>query len=76
MRLSRARDTDSVAVDSMNKAIRNLAMSNTPDMGTLDTREGTPVVEGKVVEMSTWVPAGKEVQEDTCVPDTHPDAGT
>jgi hypothetical protein len=57
-------------------ATRNPATSNTPDTDTLDTREGTLVVEGIVVEMSTWVPAGKEVQEDTCVPDTHPDAGT
>jgi hypothetical protein len=60
----------------MNKAMRNPAMSNTSDMDTLDTREGTPVVEGIVVEMSTWVPAGKEVREGTCESDTHPGAGT
>jgi hypothetical protein len=60
----------------MSKATRNPAMSNTSDMDTLDTREGTPVVEGKVVEMSTWVPVGKEVQEGTCESDTHPGAGT
>jgi hypothetical protein len=60
----------------MDKVMRNPAMSNTSDMGTLDTREGTLVVEGIVVEMSTWVPAGKGVQEDTCESGTHPGAGT
>jgi hypothetical protein len=74
--LSRARDTGSVVVDNTSRVMRNPATSNTSGTDKLDTREGTPVVEGREVGKSTWVPVGKEVREDTYESDMRPGAGT